>query len=144
MPIFAICVFGMCGFGLLFNQYLTLTEAVNIGGQQLSVARNNWADPCKQIATDVESAAPYLNGSNTAFNFTLNGTAYNFAKNASVTCTAGATTLTSAGPGATVTLSVTYSCSLGVFDVTFGKLVQFNPLPTSSCSLTSSISEILQ
>src|ERR1700722_17425549 len=31
IPMFVILSFGMCSFGLLFNQYLQLTEAVNIG-----------------------------------------------------------------------------------------------------------------
>lgn len=142
VPIFMILVLGMTSLGILFNQYLQLTEAVNVGGEQLSLARGNDADPCAAVATAVEQVAAYLKTSNMTFTFTLNGTQYAFAKGASPTCTAGATTITNGGAGVPLTLQVAYSCS-GISSLTLG-LVKFNPLPASSCNLVSSITEMSQ
>ncbi len=142
VPIFMILVLGMTGFGIVFNQYLQLTEAVNMGGEQLALARGNDSDPCATVATAVQQVASLLQSSNMTFSFTLNGTSYPFTKGASPSCTGGSTTLTNAGPGAPVTLQVTYSCS-GTTAFTLG-LVKFNPLPASSCNLISSITELSQ
>lgn len=142
VPIFMFIVLGMTSFGIIFNQYLQLTEAVNVGGEQLAIARGNDSDPCATVASAVEQVASYLKTSNMTFTFTLNGTQYPFNKGASPTCTTGATTLTSAGAGVPVTLQVKYSCS-GISAFTYG-LVQFNPLPSSSCNLVSSITEMSQ
>lgn len=140
-PLFFILVLGMYSFGILFNQYLQLTEAVNIGGQQLSVARNNYSDPCATVASYVTKST-VLNSANMTFAFNLAGTSYSFTKGASPTCTAGATALTSAGAGASVQLTVKYACS-GALSFSY-LFVNFNPLPSSSCNLQSSITEISQ
>jgi Flp pilus assembly protein TadG len=140
-PLFFILVLGMYSFGILFNQYLQLTEAVNIGGQQLSVARNNYSDPCATVASYVTKST-VLSSANMTFTFNLAGTSYAFTKGATPTCTGGATTLTSAGPGSTVQLTVKYACN-GALSFAY-LFVNFNPLPASSCNLQSSISEISQ
>jgi hypothetical protein len=137
-----IFVLGMTSFGIIFNQYLQLTEAVNVGGEQLALARGNDSDPCATVATAVQQVAGYLKTSNMTFTFTLNGTQYSFTKGGTPTCTGGATVLTSAGAGAPVILQVSYSCS-GITAFTFG-IVKFNPLPSSSCNLVSSITEMSQ
>jgi Flp pilus assembly protein TadG len=141
VPIFLIVVFGMCSVGLLFNQYLELTEAVNIGGQQLALARGNLSDPCKTVSGYVEQAAPMLNSANMAFTFTINGTSYPFSKGAAPTCTAGASSASTGGYA--VTVQVLYSCA-GIYSFTFGNLAKFNPMPASSCNLPASITEISQ
>ena len=141
VPIFLIVVFGMCSVGLLFNQYLQLTEAVNIGGQQLALARGNLADPCKTVAGYVEQAGPMLSSANMAFTFTINGTSYAFSKGAAPTCTAGASNASTGGYPVTVT--VQYSCA-GIFAFTFGNIAKFNPMPAANCSLPATITEISQ
>lgn len=39
LPILALLLFGIIQFGLVFNNYLTLTDAVRAGARQASVAR---------------------------------------------------------------------------------------------------------
>jgi Flp pilus assembly protein TadG len=142
VPIFMVVVAGMCSMGFLFNQYLELTEAVNIGGQQLALARGNLSDPCKSVAGYVTGAVPFLSSSNMTFSFTINGTAYNFTKGQTpISCTAGASGATKGGYP--VSLSVTYACS-GIWAFNIGSLVNFNPLPASSCNIQSQITEISQ
>lgn len=140
VPIFLIVVFGMCSFGILCNQYLELTEAVNVGAEQLSIARGNTTDPCNLVYTQVKQVSPALNSANMTFSITitsLTGTtpvANNFS---TTTCTGGAADLTQGEP---VTVNVQYPCT--VLSMSFGPLYQFNPLP--SCKLTAQITEITQ
>ena len=140
VPLFLIVTLGMCSFGILFNQYLELTEAVNIGGQQLSLARGNFSDPCKVVAGNITTAAPMLSSANMAFTFNINGTSYPFAKGTAPTCTAGASSATTGGYP--VSVQVQYSCA-GAIGISL-EYANFNPLPASSCNLNAQITEISQ
>jgi Flp pilus assembly protein TadG len=135
VPIFFMIVFGMCSFGLLFNQYLELTEAVNIGGQQLALARGNLSDPCKTVSGYVEQAAPLLSSGNMAFTFTINGSSYSAAKGIAPTCSSLSSTATKGGYP--VSLTVSYACAGVVAFI-------YTPLAASNCSLQSQITEISQ
>ena len=149
VPLMMIIVFGITSYGFLFNQFLSVTEATNIGGQQLARSRGTYSDPCAQVATDVLAASPYLKSANTAFSFTFGsgGTAQTFAAGTSPTCTSEFAVLNAVNPASgtvyPVTLQVTYSC-VGAISFNFGKLYMFNPLPAASCKLSSQITEILQ
>jgi len=146
VPIMMILVFAMASFGFLLNQDLALTEATNIGGKQLSIAPSYTTDPCASVSSAVLAASPYLKSSNTAFSFTFNGgTPLTFAAGTSPTCASEATVLAAVTTGTVypMTLKVTYTCA-GVISFSFGSLYKFNPLPASSCSLSSQITEILQ
>ncbi len=150
MPIFLIMVMGLYSYGLLFTEYISLTEAVNVGGQQFALQRNQGGDPCATIAANVVAASPFLKASKMAYTFSVNGVSTSgttFAMGATPTCSSMATTLAAEPPPGTtqtsVTLSATFFCT-GVTAVTFGKLASFNPLPKASCTLTSQITEVLQ
>ncbi|WP_263353628.1 TadE/TadG family type IV pilus assembly protein [Acidicapsa acidisoli] len=149
MPIFLIMVMGLYSFGLLFTEYISLTEAVNVGGQQLSLQRFQQGDPCAKIAANVVAASPFLKASKMAYTFSVNGvsTGTTFGENVTPTCPSLATTLAAEpNPGTSqtsVTLKATYYCT-GVTAIKFGNLANFNPLPTASCTLTSQITEVLQ
>lgn len=144
VPIFFVLVFGMCSFGFMFTHYLELTEAVNIGGEQLAVARGNTLDPCALAFTSVSKVSPYLNSTNMTFTLTLNGTSYGPYTGGSSKVTCSSTSTGTGAPGNLVqgdpiVLLVTYPCSVISFK---NNLVNFNPVPT--CSLQAQITEISQ
>jgi len=141
VPVFLIIALGMMSAGLLFHDYLELTEATNIGGEQLALARGTMADPCKTVGAAVINAAPLLSSANMSFTFNINGSSYSAAKGVSPTCTSLSSSATTGGYP--VTLTVSYSCA-GIIGVNFGYLGNFNPLPASACSLQSQIVEISQ
>jgi Flp pilus assembly protein TadG len=145
VPMFLILMIGMYSFGLLFTEDISLTEAVNIGGEQFAIQRNQGGDPCSTIAGYVVQASPFLTPSRMAYTFTVNGTATSFAKGVTPTCPSMATTLANETVGVVipVKLSATYYCT-GVTAITIGTLASFNPLPTANCTLTAQITEILQ
>jgi Flp pilus assembly protein TadG len=145
MPIFLVMVMGLYSFGLLFTEYISLTEAVNVGGEQFAIQRTQGGDVCATVAADVVQASPFLKASKMAYTFTVNGAATSFAEGVTPTCTSMAATL-SGEPVNTpipVKLSATYYCT-GVTAIKFGNMANFNPLPTASCTLTAQITEILQ
>jgi Flp pilus assembly protein TadG len=147
VPMFLILLIGMYSFGMLLTEDISLTEAVNIGGEQFSIARGNFADPCATIAAAIDGASPFLNSSNTAYTFSVNGATSGsgyatFARAGTPTCTAMATTL-NGSQNLPVTVTTTLYCT-GVTAIKFGTLANFNPLPATSCTLTSQITEILQ
>ena len=61
-PILLLLVFGIIQFGILFNNYLTLTDAVRAGARQAAVSRT-LADPVKSATDRVKSAAANLDTS---------------------------------------------------------------------------------
>jgi Flp pilus assembly protein TadG len=61
-PILLLLVFGIIQFGILFNNYLTLTDAVRTGARQAAVSRT-LADPVTITKNRVKSAAANLDTS---------------------------------------------------------------------------------
>ena len=55
-PILLLLVFGIVQFGILFNNYLTLTDAVRTGARQAAVSRT-LSDPVTTTKNRVTSAA---------------------------------------------------------------------------------------
>ena len=136
LPILMMVLLGMFNLGVMLNQYLQLTNAVGIGGQALAVARGNTTNPCSLVFSAVENAAPTLTPSQLSFNLTLNGTAFGpYAGNNATGCSSSSTTTGAAGDlvaGQSITLTVTYPCTLGVWGNT-------NILP--GCTLKAQITE---
>lgn len=56
LPILLLLVFGIIQFGILFNNYLTLTDAVRAGARQAAVSRT-LSDPAGAAESRVRSAA---------------------------------------------------------------------------------------
>jgi Flp pilus assembly protein TadG len=92
LPILALLLFGVIQFGLVFNNYLTLTDAVRAGARKAAVGRH-LSDPRGEAETAVRNAATDLKQADL---------------NVSVTVNPGWT----AGAEATVTASYPYRISL--------------------------------
>ncbi len=65
LPVLVVLLFGIIQFGILFNNYMTLTDAVRAGAREGAVSRND-ADPTGATTTAVRSSAADLNQSNLA------------------------------------------------------------------------------
>ena len=131
-PVLLLVTFGMCLFGIAFNKYLTLNNAVEIGGQLLAVERGETggtgqpADPCTGASTATEVAAPNLNLASAAtWTYNNNGN--------SSTGTASSSGQSEMVAGGYVTMTVSIPLT---FNVPF--------LGSQSFTLTSSIEEVIQ
>ena len=100
LPVLLVMLFGIIQFGILFNNYLALTDAVRAGAREAAVARQT-ADPSSAATAAVRSSAADLNQSNL-----------------SVTVTSGWT------PGSDVTVAASYPFSISLLGwvVTTGSL----------------------
>jgi Flp pilus assembly protein TadG len=125
LPFMMILITGMSAFGLMLNNYLSLTNAVDIGARYLALLPGQSTDPCSDTAKAVYSAAPFLIQSNMTFTFVINGNTYT-----KTTCAAGAANLV-AGQNASVT--VTYPFTITMFG--------WKP---SSLNLIASTTELMQ
>jgi Flp pilus assembly protein TadG len=95
LPILAILLFGVIQFGLVFNNYITLTDAVRAGARKGAVARH-LQDPGGAVETTVRNAATDLRESDL---------------NVSVSASPGWT------PNAEVTVNATYPYSISLLGV---------------------------
>jgi len=58
LPVLLLIVTGIIQFGLLFNRYITLTDAVRSGAETLSLGRNlGNSDPCDPAVAQTLSSA---------------------------------------------------------------------------------------
>jgi Flp pilus assembly protein TadG len=126
LPVLLILVTGMMSFGIAINNYMTLTNAVEVGARQLAISRGQVTDPCSTISATIGSASPLLKSASLSYTFTLNGTAY-----PGTTCTAGAAQLVQ---GTAAQVQVTYPCTLSLY----GK----NLVP--GCTLQAQTTELVQ
>jgi Flp pilus assembly protein TadG len=143
LPILLITLTGIFSFGIILNQYLVLTNAVNNGARAFAMSAGaqdgsysimDSGDPCKYAATIIQSAASNLNATN--LSYTISYTTYS---------TGTVTTYT--GTGATAP-----SCSdlpMNQYDIVQIKAVypvtptMFGAL-TRSLSLTAQSAELVQ
>lgn len=70
LPILALLLFGVIQFGLVFNNYLTLTDAVRAGARKAAVARH-LSDPAGEAQTAVRNAATDLQQSSLNVNVSV-------------------------------------------------------------------------
>jgi Flp pilus assembly protein TadG len=63
LPILVVFLFGIIQFGILFNNYVTLTDAVRAGARVAAVARQD-SDPTGEATAMVRSSAANLDQSN--------------------------------------------------------------------------------
>jgi len=101
LPVLCVLLFGIIQLGIVFNNYVTLTDAVRAGARTAAVSRND-ADPTGATTTAVRTSAADLNQSNLG-----------------VTVTSGWT----AGTPVTVTATYPYSVSLLGWVVASGNLI---------------------
>jgi len=130
LPVLLTLLLGVIVFGLALHNYLTLTNATNLGAQLLSMSRGQTLDPCQTTSQAVYAAAPNLIPANLKFTIVLNGTSVT-TNQATPSCSGGQQYL-AASQNAQVT--VTYPCNLNFFI--------FNPAP--GCTLTAQTTEIVQ
>jgi Flp pilus assembly protein TadG len=69
-PVLLLLVFGIIQFGILFNNYLTLTDAVRAGARQAAVSRT-LTDPIASATDRVKAAAANLDTSPDALEITV-------------------------------------------------------------------------
>jgi Flp pilus assembly protein TadG len=100
LPVLVVLLFAVIQFGILFNNFVTLTDAVRAGARTAAVSRND-ADPTGAATTAVRTSAADLNQSNLA-----------------VTVTSG----WAAGTDVTVTATYPFSINLLGWVVTSGNL----------------------
>ncbi len=132
VPLLLVLVTGMYSFGTFLQQYMQLTDAVNIGAKWLAVNRLKTLDPCNLAYTAVTNAAPMLNLNSSDFTISLDGQAESGSSCSSSSYTSGAASYMVQGTPATVT--VKYPCSLGIYGA--------NLVP--SCTMTATLTEIMQ
>ena len=71
LPILALLLFGVIQFGIAFNQYITLTDAVRAGARKAAVGRH-LSDPQGSAITAVRNAATDLKQSDLNVNVSVN------------------------------------------------------------------------
>jgi Flp pilus assembly protein TadG len=62
LPILVVLLFGIIQFGITFNNYVTLTDAVRAGARKAAVSRNS-SDPAGACRTQVLNSAGSLDTS---------------------------------------------------------------------------------
>jgi Flp pilus assembly protein TadG len=71
LPIFAVLLFGIVQFGLAFNNYVTLTDAVRAGARKAAVSRN-LSDPAGACRAQVLAAGDNLDATELGRNLSCN------------------------------------------------------------------------
>jgi Flp pilus assembly protein TadG len=114
LPVLLLVLVAILKFGLTFENYLTLTDAVRAGSRQLAVGRGS-ANACTSATNLVQSSASGLNTANLTVTTSLTSP----------------DTCTSLTEGNAATVSATYPCDLTVLGINF----------FPSCKLTASATE---
>ena len=123
LPLLMLLFTGMISFANAYNNELNLTQAVGAGAQYLQQIRTTTSDPCKDVLTTIENAAPNLTGSEINLTLTMSGTKVN-----KTSCAGDQTDLVEGSP---VTVEATYPCVLSGYNLAF----------TSSCQLSAEVTE---
>lgn len=114
LPVMMLMITGVCSMGVILNNYLVLTNAVQTGAMQLAIsAGESGIDPCNLAATSIVAAAPTLKAANITYTFSLNGTpAGPFTGTAASTCSSDSSDLVA---GTTVTVTAQYPQQMLIF-----------------------------
>jgi Flp pilus assembly protein TadG len=94
VPVLLLVVFGIIQFGMLYNDYITLTDATRIGARKGAVSRTA-ANPAALAEAATRAAAPGLKPAN--FGVTVTATAW--------------------APGADITVEATYPYDVNIMGV---------------------------
>jgi Flp pilus assembly protein TadG len=109
LPVMLTIMVGIAEYGIVFNNYLMLTDAVRVGARQLATVRGQSTNPCLTAVTKVRASAFNLTSNNVGVTVVINGTTYSTGTCANVTLTSGTD----------VTLSGTYPCQITIMGATF-------------------------
>jgi len=106
MPILMTIILGLFVLGILFKNYMILTNAVGSGAQYLQALSTSNStetpDPCAATTTVIQNSAPTLIAANITLTYTLNGSSYG------TTCAGAMSKLV---VGAQVTVQAYYPCN---------------------------------
>jgi Flp pilus assembly protein TadG len=133
LPVLMLIILGIVKGGILYNNYLQLTDAVRSGARQLAIERGQ-TGPCGDAANEVITAASGLSSSNVAITMTENPEATGDPAGASYTTT-GAPSGTGSCPftlvsGSATTLTATYPCDFNILGIQL-----------ATCTLSASATE---
>lgn len=108
-------VFGIAQFGIAYNNYVMVTDAVRAGARQLSMTRGH-ANPCSMAMARVLASAPTLTASSLTVTMKINNaaTTYGGSAGGSVSCAGQALV-----GGEDVQVIAAYPCNLTVFGVNY-------------------------
>ena len=84
IPILCVVLFGVIQFGILYKNYITLTDATRIGARKAAVSRLE-ADPVAVTVAKVESSASGLDPAK--LSVTVSATAWEHGEDVTVTAT---------------------------------------------------------
>jgi Flp pilus assembly protein TadG len=110
LPVLLVILLAIMQFGLMFNNYLTLTDAVRTGARQLALSRGLPAtpsDPCVLAQARASAAAGSLDTSKIVYTPSFSGTD---------ACSNSSTTW---NEGDSATLAATYPYKISIMGVTF-------------------------
>jgi len=105
-PILLLLIFGIVQFGIVFNNYVTLTDAVRAGARTAAVSRN-YGDRVNRTKTKVRASATNLDTSPATLGITVDSTWE---------------------PGSDVTVTATYPYSISLL----GKVVKSGSLSSTT------------
>ncbi len=109
-PILLVLMMGTAQFGITWNNYVVLTNAVDTGTRLLALSRGT-STPRTSAVNQIYSAAPNLAQSSLTIEIAVNATDCN----SDATCAAAL----SSGVGNPVTVVATYPCDLKVMGVDY-------------------------
>jgi Flp pilus assembly protein TadG len=112
LPVLSLLLLGIIKLGIVFNNYVQLTNAAAAAQRQLTISRGS-STPYSGTISAISAAAPNLSAAQMGKTLTVNG----------VTCTSDSTSCQSAfgdgtaSPPLAATATLTYSCDLAMFSV---------------------------
>jgi Flp pilus assembly protein TadG len=127
LPILMLVLLGIFKCGVVYNNYIQLTNAVDVGARQFAEERGQ-ASPCTDSGSDATNVATGLSTASMTLTMSETGTSSTYVYPAGT----GTCPTLSAGNSATVTGS--YPCNLTIIGI------NFDP----GCALTVSATEIVQ
>jgi Flp pilus assembly protein TadG len=131
LPVLAMLVIGILQFGLVFNKYITLTDAVRGGARTLALGRG-LSDPCDPAVTQTVQAAvgTGLTASQVTPSFASSS---DYCGSGSYVYETSGNTSGNENQGDEATVTATYPYTLSLFGV-----------PVFSFNLTSSASDAIE
>ena len=114
LPFLLIVVLGIFKFGVTFNNYIVLTDAVRSGTRQLVISRAPGTDACQKGVARLKSAASSLDTTQIT-----------------VPTPIVTTSCTNLVVGSDATMSASYPCDLDIMGINFAP----------SCTLTARVTE---
>ena len=113
MPVLLLLLLGILKFGLLYNNYITLTDAVRVGSRQLALGRG-LTDPCTPaVSRTIAAAKPSLGLTPAQVTITL------LTPDTCGTPSGGGYTNGNMVQGDAAKISATYPCNLVILGIDF-------------------------